>query len=60
MNEKEMRGRGEELTFSSQSSLTAMFDGFRSRWMIPAEWMYFKALDNISIGVESIRLMMAG
>ena len=33
---------GINFTLSSQSSLTAMLLGFKSRWMIPAEWTYCK------------------
>ena len=41
--ERERREGGRaSITLSSQSSLTAMLLGLRSRWIMPAEWTYCK------------------
>lgn len=37
-----MRARPKSHIFRSQFSLTRMLLGFRSRWMTPAEWRYFR------------------
>ena len=44
---------------SSQSSLTAMFDGFRSRWMMPAEWTYLLSLDVYSPNKRTLSILHA-